>query len=116
MESVYKAADISRQGFHRWMRPSERRQVRTLEHVVVEMALDIRKRYLPGSSARSVYFYIRDKHEGYNSMLLGWGKHAFEALCLKNGLRVEFRRFVPKTTVRGSFRFPTKLKGDWLME
>ena len=111
MESVYKAADISRQGFHSWMRPSERRQVRTLEHVVVEMALDIRKRYLPGSSARSVYFYIRDKHEGYNSMLLGWGKHAFEALCLKNGLRVEFRRFVPKTTVRGSFMFPNKIEG-----
>jgi len=111
MEALYKAADISRQAFHSWMRPSEQKQVRTPEHRVLEMALDIRKRYLPGSSARSVYLYIRDKHEAYNFALLGWGKHAFETLCLKNGLRVEFRRFVPKTTVRGGFVFPNKIEG-----
>lgn len=111
MEWLYKAADISRQAFHNWMQPSEKQQLRTPEHRVLEMALDIRKQYLPGSSARSVYFYIRDKHEAYNLRLLGWGKHAFEAFCLKNGLRVEHRRFVPKTTVRGGFMFPNKIEG-----
>ena len=62
MESLYQAADISRQAFHSWLRPSEQQQLRTPEHMVLEMARDIRKCYLPGSSARSVYFYIRGKH------------------------------------------------------
>lgn len=75
------------------------------------MAWQIRKNFLPGSSAREVYFYIRDKHEQYNFRLLGWGKHAFEALCLVNGMRIVTRKFVPKTTIRGDFVFPNKIEG-----
>ena len=111
MEYLYEAAGISRQAFHRWLRPTARQQGRTLAHFVVDMAQKIRKYFLPGSSAREVYLYIRNNHPEFNSMLLGWGKHTFEALCLNNGLRVEHRRFVPKTTIRGDFVFPNRIEG-----
>lgn len=75
------------------------------------MAWQIRRNFLPGSSAREVYFYIRDKHKHYDSLLFGWGKHAFEALCLVNGLRIVTKKFVPKTTIRGAFVFPNKIEG-----
>ena len=111
MEALYEAAGISRQAFHNWLRPSALDLIRTPEKLVVEMAKDIRKQFLPGSSAREVYFYIRKKHKDYNSMLLGWGKHSFEALCLSNGLRIETRRFVPKTTIRGDYVFDNLIEG-----
>ena len=111
MEALYEAAGISRQAFHNWLRPSALDLIRTPEKLVVEMAKNVRKQFLPGSSARSVYFYIRKKHQDYNSMLLGWGKHAFEALCLVNGLRIETKRFVPKTTIRGDYVFDNLIEG-----
>lgn len=111
MESLYEAAHISRQAFYSWLRPTQRQKARAPEYLVVDMAQKVRKCFLPGSSAREVYFYIRNKHPEFNSMLLGWGKHTFEALCLNNGLRVEHRRFVPKTTIRGDFMFPNRIEG-----
>ena len=111
MEALYEAAGISRQAFHNWLRPSALDLIRTPEKLVVEMAKNVRKQFLPGSSARSVYFYIRKKHQDYNSMLLGWGKPAFEALCLVNGLRIETKRFVPKTTIRGDYVFDNLIEG-----
>jgi putative transposase len=111
MEALYEAADISRQAFHNWLRPSALDLSRTPEKLVVEMAKNVRKQFLPGSSARAVYFYIRKKHQDYNSMLLGWGKHSFEALCLVNGLRIETKRFVPKTTIRGDYVFSNLIEG-----
>ena len=111
MEALYEAAGISRQAFHNWLRPSALDLIRTPEKLVVEMAKNVRKQFLPGSSARSVYFYIRKKHQDYNSMLLGWGKHSFEALCLVNGLRIETKRFVPKTTIRGDYVFDNLIEG-----
>ncbi len=111
MEALYKAAGISRQAFHNWLRPSTLELIRTPEKLVVEMAKNVRRQFLPGSSAREVYFYIRRKHKDYNSMLLGWGKHAFEALCLSNGLRIETKRFVPKTTIRGDYVFSNLIEG-----
>lgn len=77
----------------------------------MEMAKQVREKFLPGSSAREIYFYIRKKHELYNSLLLGWGKHSFEAICLANGLRVVTKRFVPKTTIHGDFTFPNRIEG-----
>jgi putative transposase len=111
METLYEVAGISRQAFHNWLRPSTLELIRTPEKRVVEMAKDIRKRFLPGSSAREVYFYIRKKHKDYNSMLLGWGKHSFEALCLLNGLRIVTKRFIPKTTIRGNYVFANLIEG-----
>lgn len=111
MEALYEAAGISRQAFHNWLRPSALDLIRTPEKLVVEMAKNVRKQFLPGSSARSVYFYIRKKHQDYNSMLLGWGKHSFEALCLVNGLRIETKRFIPKTTIRGDYVFDNLIEG-----
>jgi putative transposase len=111
MKDLYEAASISRQAFHQWMKPSELQIARTPEPEALEMAEDVRKKILPGSCARELYFYIRKKHPQYNSRLFGWGKHTFEALCLRNGLRVEYRRFVPKTTVRGDFVFQNLVEG-----
>jgi putative transposase len=111
MEALYEAAGISRQAFHNWLRPSTLDLIRTPEKLVVEMAQNVRKLFLPGSSAREVYFYIRKKHKDYDSMLLGWGKHTFEALCLVNGLPIETKRFVPKTTIRGDYVFSNLIEG-----
>jgi putative transposase len=111
MEALYEAAGISRQAFHNWRCPSASEMTRTPKKLVIEMAKEVRKAFLPGSSARAVYTYIRNKHENYNAMLLGWGKHRFEALCLSNGLRIETKRFVPKTTIRGDYVFPNLIEG-----
>lgn len=111
MEVYYDIAEISRQAFHQWMKPSDAMLKRTEEETVLAMARNIRKNFLPGSSVREVYKYIRNKHSEYNSMLVGWGKHAFEAFCLLNGLRIESRRFFPKTTQRGNFIFPNRIEG-----
>ncbi len=111
MEILYEAAGISRQAFHNWLRPSALDLIRTPEKLVVEMAKNVRKQFLPGSSAREVYFFIRKKHNEYNSLLLGWGKHSFEALCLLNGLRIETKSFLPKTTIRGDYIFSNLIEG-----
>lgn len=108
---LFEVAETSRQAFHQWLMTSSYQRARTPAKLVLEMAWQIRKNFLPGSSAREVYFYIRDKHEQYNLLLLGWGKHAFEALCLVNGLRIVNRKFVPKTTIRGDFVFPNRIEG-----
>ena len=111
MEALYAAGGLSRQAFHHWLRPSDEQQGRTPPAAVLQMAQTVRQKFLPGAGARQLYYYIRNEHEQYDSMLLGWGKHAFEGLCLQNGLRVESRRFVPKTTVRGHFIFPNLIEG-----
>ncbi len=111
MKTLYEVADISRQGFHHWLRPSINQQTRTPAKLVVEIAQQVRKQFLPGSSARAVYSYIRKKHNQYDSLLLGWVKHTFEAICLANGLRIVTKRFVPKTTIHGDFTFPNKIEG-----
>jgi len=111
MGALYQAAGISRQAFHSWLQPLKLQLLRTPEDKVIEMAQDIRKHHLPGSSSREVYFYIRNKHKKYNLMLFGWGKHTFDALCLNNRLRIEYKNFVPKTTIRGSSMFPNRIEG-----
>lgn len=110
MELLYGVSGLSRQAFHRWLGRGATARPCTEPHLVLEMARDIRKNHLPGSSAREVYLYIRNKHETYDSALFGWGKHRFEAHCLSNGFRIEHRRFVPKTTVRGDFVFPNRIE------
>jgi transposase InsO family protein len=111
MNALFEAAGISRQAFYDWIRPSDRELARTPKSTVLQMAEQIRLKFLPGSSAREVYFFIRNKHPKFNDLLFGWGKHSFEKLCLNNGMRVEFRRFVPKTTVRGDYIFPNLIEG-----
>lgn len=111
MESLYEVAATSRQAFRRWLRRGAARQADTPPQTVLDMAREVRQKYLPGSSAREVYFYIRKRHNQFSFALCGWGKHRFEALCLANGLRIEYRNFVPKTTVRGHFVFPNRIEG-----
>ena len=111
MELYYDIAGISRQAFHQWMQPSQSAQERTDAELVLQMAYNVRRLFLPGAGARELYRFIRKKHQEYNLLLKGWGKHAFEQLCLANGLRVESRRFTPKTTQRGNFVFPNLIEG-----
>lgn len=110
MENLFYAAGISRQAFHQWMRPSVKQMERTPDDMVLDLAHTIRKNFLPGSGAREVYHFIR-KHEKFSSKLNGWGKHAFENLCLNNEMRVIKSRFIPKTTIRGAYVFPNKIEG-----
>lgn len=111
METLYSVAGITRQAFHAWLRPSERELRQTPEETVLFMAASIRKQYLPGSSAREIYRFIRKHHPQFNAMLNGWGKHRFEALCLDKGFKVETKPAVLKTTVRGAFMFPNRIQG-----
>jgi hypothetical protein len=111
METLFHAAGITRQTFHAWLRPSERELSQTPEETVLFMAASIRKQYLPGSSAREIYRFIRKHHPQYNAMLIGWGKHRFEALCLGKGFKVENKPSVLKTTVRGAFMFANRIQG-----
>lgn len=110
MEALYQAADTSRQAIHQWRKASPAQLERTPEHLVLELASKIRKEYLPGSSARELYYFIR-KHDKYSQLLKGWGKHRFEKLCLDNDFRIIFKRWIPKTTQRGGFIFPNLIEG-----
>jgi len=111
-EIFHYIAATTRQAFHYWKQPSDCQQEKTPAAVVLRMAKDIRKDFLPGSSAREIFHYIRtNKHPQYNNLLIGWGKHHFESLCLDAGMRIESRRFVPKTTVRGDYIFPNRIEG-----
>lgn len=110
MENLFFAAGITRQAFHQWMRPSIKQMDMTPDDMVLDLAHMIRKNFLPGSGAREVYHFIR-KHEQFSRKLNGWGKHAFENLCLNSGMRVVKARFIPKTTIRGDYIFPNKIEG-----
>lgn len=109
MEALYKAAGTTRQAIHQWRQASPVQLEQTPEHLVLELALKIRKEYLPGSSARELYAFIR-KHDEYSQLLKGWGKHRFERLCLENNFRIIFKRWIPKTTQRGGFIFPNLIE------
>ena len=89
MEQLYEAAGVSRQNFHQWLTPTNKQIERTPARLVLELATFVRKNYLPGSSAREVYAFIRNREDlQLSAKLVGWGKHAFENLCLDNGLRI----------------------------
>jgi transposase InsO family protein len=105
-----EAAGISRQSYFKWFLGNSTAREETAEEKVIELALTVRRRYLPGSSARELYSFIR-KNSELDWQLIGWSKHRFEALCLNNGLRVKKIRFVPKTTQRGDFIFPNLIAG-----
>lgn len=110
MEDLYEAAGLSRQAFHQWKQPSQRQLERTPARVVLQLAYHVRSKYLPGSSAREVYYFIRKRPE-LSEQLVGWGKHLFEKYCLAKGLRVIPMRFKPKTTIRGDYCFDNLIQG-----
>jgi len=110
MKTLYNVADLSRQALHQWQKPSFSELERTPACEVIDLALQVRKNYLPGSGARELYKFIRKTPE-LSNQLKGWGKHHFERLCLENGFRVISKRFIPKTTQRGSFVFPNLIAG-----
>jgi len=110
MEHLYEAAGITRQAFHQWKQPTATQLARTTAEEVRQLAQQVRKKYLPGCGAREVYKFIRKK-DHLSNQLVGWGKHAFERLCLGNGLRIVPARFLARTTIRGSFIFPNLIQG-----
>lgn len=112
MERLYEAAGLSRQALHKWLAPTAKQTERTPAKLALELANHVRKNYLPGSSPREVYAFIRKRKDlGFGTRLVGWGKHAFENLCLANGLRIVPARFRPKTTIRGDYVFPNLIEG-----
>lgn len=110
MEQLYEAAGLTRQAFNQWLTPTDKQLERTPARLVLELAGYVRKNYLPGSGAREVYAFIRKRKE-LSPKLIGWGKHAFEDLCLASGLRIVATRFRPKTTIRGDYIFPNLIEG-----
>jgi putative transposase len=114
MQSLYSAAQTTRQSFHQWKQPSLVQQERVPIKLILQLAQKVQLKYLPGAGARTLYYYIRNKLPEYKKCIKGIGKHAFEAICLQNGMRIEYRRFVPKTTVRGDFVFPNLIYGKHL--
>ncbi len=110
MEQLYEVAGLSRQTFHQWLMPTAKQIERTPAKLALELAYYVRKTYLPGSSAREVYAFIRNRQE-LSLKLIGWGKHTFENLCLASGLRIVSTRFRPKTTIRGDYIFPNLIEG-----
>jgi putative transposase len=111
MELYYDIAKSCRQGFSQWKQPSVASMERVTDTMIVEMARRIRKFEMPGSSAREVYKHICEEKPKDKALLKGCGKHRFERVCFAHGMRVEFRRFVPKTTVKGDFQFDNKIAG-----
>lgn len=110
MEQLYQTAGTFRQAFHQWMQPSSVQILRTPPVMVLDLARKVRRKFLPGSSAREVYAFIR-KTPDLDTKLLGWGKHSFEKLCLNNGLRILTLRFRPITTIRGDYVFDNLIAG-----
>ena len=110
-QAIFEAAKTSRQAFSQWKKTSSRAPSRAAPAEVVQMAKQVRRESLPGSGVRVVYRHIRAKRPEMSQKLAGWGKHAFEKACFQGGLRVESRRFVPKTTVRGDYIFPNRIEG-----
>jgi putative transposase len=111
LKMLIEAAQTTRQAFHKWKQTSAFEHTRSTPLQVVTLAREVRKDFLPGSSARVVYSYIRKKLPEKSKLLIGCGKHQFEQICLANGLRIEFRRFIPKTTIKGGFIFPNRVNG-----
>jgi putative transposase len=101
---------MSRQAFYKALNPSVEQAERTPHQEVLDLAREIRSSFLPGSSSREVYGYIR-RDPRHDARLKGWGRDAFEHFCLKNGFRIEIRRFVPKTTQRGDYIFDNLVEG-----
>lgn len=116
MEDLYDASRTTRQSFYEWRHTLDCHPLRTAPEKVLEMARLVREKFLPGASARVLYQYIRKHLPNEDKCLKGWGKHAFEALCLKNGMQVVFRRFIPKTTQRGEFVFANLIEGIEICE
>lgn len=114
MQSLYSAAQTTRQSFHEWKQPSLVQQERVPDKLILQYAQKVQAMYLPGAGARVIYSYIQKHLREYSLSIKGVGKHRFEAICLQNGMRIEYRRFIPKTTVRGDFVFPNLIYGKQL--
>ena len=110
MKDLYLSAGITRQAYSKWVNRSNTKLV-SCDKDVVKLAKSIRKKHLPGSGARPVYKYIRANPE-YDRQLVGLGKHKFEKVCHQNGLRIKAKRYIPKTTIHGLFKFSNLIEGS----
>ncbi len=108
MEYLYSSAGISRQAYSKWSNYISKKTTKDKE--VVELAKLVKKKHLPGSGVRPLYRYIRANPE-YDTQLVGVGKHKFESICHNHGMRVVAKKYIPKTTVHGTFAFQNKIEG-----
>ena len=109
-EDLYDIANLSRQAHSQKKKRSLKVKPQTDEQQVLRLAKQIRKEHLPGAGARPIYKFIR-AHDDYNDQVIGWSKHSFERLCLDNGMGVITKKYIPKTTVHGTFAFDNKIEG-----
>lgn len=90
MASLYKIAEISKQGFHQWLEREYRRREEesTLELLVKE----IRKNH-PRMGCREIYLELQPQY---------MGRDRFESFCETKGFKlIKKRKFKPTTDSRG---------------
>lgn len=110
MDWVFDIAGMTRQAHSKWLNKPVKSIVKSSQKDVLTLAKEIRKKHLPGSGVRNVYKFIRNNIE-YDERLMGWSKHSFERLCLDNGLGIVAKRYIPKTTIHGGFKFENRIEG-----
>lgn len=107
MESLYKAARISRQGFHQH-RNKKQAQEQKAEQIVARV--QHHRQNHPRMGARTMLTMLRRMPQEA-ALLDHIGRDAFEEILMNNGLRVEPIRVFHKTTYSGAFRFPNLVEG-----
>lgn len=115
MNWVYQIAGLTRQAHSAWISKATPLGVQTDPKHVIDLARQVRKEHLPGSGVRHLYKFIRSNNE-YSKQLVGWSKHSFERLCLDNGFRVSAERFIPKTTIHGTYIYDNKIEGKTIFD
>lgn len=115
MKWVFEIAGLTRQAHSAWLNKAIVIKSETDPEQVIALAKKVRKYHLPGAGARQLYKFIRSD-EQFNSQLVGWSKHRFEQLCFNNGFRVMASKYIPKTTVHGTFLFDNKIEGKTIFD
>jgi len=86
MNSIYRAIDVSKQGFHQWM--DHYMRIMEEEQQLLPIIYQIRKDH-PKMSAKTMYNLVKPR---------SMGRDKFMDFCFENGLKVEISRAYHKTT------------------
>ena len=107
MESLYRIAKISRQGFHQ---KQKKEHIRHQENThLIERVEELRLTH-PRMGARPLY-QIMQAHQTDQTLLLNTGRDKFEQILLDNNLAVKPIKVYHRTTYSGAFRYPNLVEG-----
>lgn len=112
---IFDIAGLTRQAHSAWLNKPTSTKIQTDSKLVIDLAKLIRKNHLPGAGVRHLYKFIRSNKQ-FDSQLVGWSKHRFEQLCFDNGFRVIASKYVPKTTVHGTYTFDNLIEGKTIFD